>query len=357
MKPTQLKSGAWRIKVYVGRDETGKQKFISITRNSKMECLRDAAEAALHRQEITERNPQNFTVAEAIQDYLDNRSNILSPSTIRDYTYVKNNNLQSIMNVRLDKLTSSMMQKAVNLEAKTKAPKSVKNAYGVVSVVLNFYCDRRLKVTLPTPQKRIPNVLTEEQTAILIKALQGHPCEVPLLLALMLGLRRGEILGLRQEDYDRKNKRICIHRVMVETKERKYVEKATPKTQSSNRILSVPPYLADRIEELLDAGKPICSFSAARICKTLELVLEKNNLPKLTLHDLRRQNASIMLSLGIADKYAMERGGWATPHVMKSIYQMTMSDKRVSVDNTINNYFEQLAGSVTTNPQTVSTQE
>ena len=63
----------------------------------------------------------------------------------------------------------------------------------------------------------------------------------------------------------------------------------------------------------------------------------------------------IMLSLGIADKYAMERGGWSTPHVMKSIYQMTLSDKRVSVDNTINSYFEQLASPVTTKPQIVST--
>lgn len=357
MKPTQLKSGAWRVKVFVGKDETGKQKFISITRNSKMECLRDAAEVALHREEHLERNPQNMTVAEAIEDYLENRSNILSPSTIRDYTYVKNHNLQTIMNVQLTKLTSSMVQKAVNLEAKTKAPKSVKNAYGVVSVVLNFYCDRKLKVSLPTPQKRIPNVLTEEQTATLIQALRGHPCEVPLLLALMLGLRRGEILGLKPEDYDRKNKRICIHRVMVETTERQYVEKATPKTQSSNRILTVPPYLAERIEELIDAEKPICSFSAARVCKTLGLVLEKNNLPKLTLHDLRRQNASIMLSLGIADKYAMERGGWSTPHVMKDIYQMTISDKRATVDNTINNYFESLAGLVSTNPQIVSTAE
>lgn len=137
---------------------------------------------------------------------------------------------------------------------------------------------------------------------------------------------------------------------MVETKERKYIEKATPKTQSSNRILSVPPYLAQRIEELLDAGKPICSFSPARICKTLDLVLKKNGLPKLTLHDLRRQNASIMLSLGIADKYAMERGGWSTPHVMKDIYQMIMSDKRLAADAVVNNYFESLAESVTSNP-------
>lgn len=341
MKPTQLPSGAWRIKVYVGKDETGKKKFLSITRPTKNECLRDAADAAIHHQEIA-RDCRNITLGEAIDDYLSIKSHILSPSTIRGYDYVRRIALPGLMNVKLTNITSYMVQRAINEEARTKSPKTVSNIYGVVSVIMRTYCDKRLTVTLPQKQRKNYVTLTENETATLIKAVKDHPCELPILLGLMLGLRRGEILGLRNEDYDRKNKRISIRRVIVENKEGKFIEKATPKNYTSNRDLLVPPYLAARIEAHFDSGKSLNTYSPSRITKVLERICEENELPRLTLHDLRRQNASIMLSLGIADKYAMERGGWSTPNIMKSVYQQTMSDQRINVDHAINNYFEKM---------------
>lgn len=351
MKPTQLKSGSWRVKVYVGKDETGKNKFVSVTRLTKNECLRDAADIAIHHKEIA-RDCRKMTLGEAINDYLESKSNILSPSTIRGYDYVRRLCLQSIMSMRIESITNNIAQKAINFEAKTKSPKTVSNIFGVLSVIMNTYCDCNLKVSLPAKQKKDYTVLTEDQIRALILSIQGHPCEIPVLLGLMLGLRRGEILGLRSEDYDREKKRLCVRRVMVENKNSHFVEKPTPKTYSSNRELLVPKYLADRIEKALDEDRPFNEYSAARISKTLGRICEQNGIPKVTLHDLRRQNASVMLALGIADKYAMERGGWSTPNIMKSVYQMTMSDQRVHVDNAVNNYFEQLAGSVSTKVST-----
>ena len=46
-----------------------------------------------------------------------------------------------------------------------------------------------------------------------------------------------------------------------------------------------------------------------------------------------------MLALGIPDKYAMERGGWSSPSVMKTVYQHTFSAERKIVDDKIDNYF------------------
>ena len=347
MKPTQLKSGSWRVKVYVGKDEQGKPKFISVTRATKNECLRDAADIAIHHHEV-DRDCRKLTLGEAIDDYLESKSNILSPSTIRGYDYVRRLTLPSLMDMKLEAITSNLAQKAINLEAKTRSPKTVSNIFGVLSVIMRTYCDKKLYVTLPCKQKKDYTVLTENEIRVLIRSVQGHPCEIPVLLGLMLGLRRGEILGLRPEDYDRKNKRICIRRVMVEDKNSHFIEKPTPKTFTSNRELIVPEYLAKRIEAVIDAGRSLNEYSAARISKVLGDICLKNGIPKVTLHDLRRQNASVMLALGIADKYAMERGGWSTPNIMKSVYQMTMSDQRINVDKAINNYFESLAGSVTT---------
>ena len=62
----------------------------------------------------------------------------------------------------------------------------------------------------------------------------------------------------------------------------------------------------------------------------------------ITFHDLRHINASLMAVLKIPDKYAQERGGWKTDHIMKSVYTETFSEERQKVDEIIDGYFEQI---------------
>ena len=49
-----------------------------------------------------------------------------------------------------------------------------------------------------------------------------------------------------------------------------------------------------------------------------------------------------MLALGIPDKYAMERGGWSTDKIMKSVYQHTFTAERKAVDEKVDDYFSSL---------------
>ena len=64
-------------------------------------------------------------------------------------------------------------------------------------------------------------------------------------------------------------------------------------------------------------------------------------------HELRHLNASVMLMLGVPDKYAMERGGWSTDHVLKTVYQQTFSDERKRVDSMIDDYFDGIIRDIT----------
>lgn len=51
-----------------------------------------------------------------------------------------------------------------------------------------------------------------------------------------------------------------------------------------------------------------------------------------------------MLGLGIPDKYAMERGGWSSANVLKSIYQHTLTPERQAADIKIDDYFNKFVG-------------
>ena len=58
----------------------------------------------------------------------------------------------------------------------------------------------------------------------------------------------------------------------------------------------------------------------------------------MTFHDLRHVNASVMTLLKIPDKYAQDRGGWKSDHIMKSVYQQTFSESRMLVDQKVDDY-------------------
>lgn len=62
-------------------------------------------------------------------------------------------------------------------------------------------------------------------------------------------------------------------------------------------------------------GDSITEMTENAIGKRLTRILNTNGLAHITFHDLRHLNASVMLMLGIPDKYAMERGGWSSPNI------------------------------------------
>ena len=342
MKATKLPSGSWRCRVFIGRDANGKPQFISVTCPNKNECLSEATKIAQHHKEIL-KDCSLMTLGEAIDEYIKMKSNVLSPVTIRGYTSIRNNHLQPEMDMTLKSITSNVAQRAINREAGDSSPKTVKNIYGLLTAVLNQFIGRALKVTLPQQEPFEGSILSETDLKKLIKALVGEEVEVPILLAMFLGLRRSEILALTHDDYDPVAKTLSITKAKVPDKSNNYIVKTT-KTVKSNRKISVPPYLAERLEARIAAEKEFCSVSPSHICTKLGKICVANDIPKIRLHDLRHQNASVMLALGVADKYAMERGGWSSNATMKNIYQHTMTAEKQIVDDRINGYFQALTG-------------
>ena len=281
------------------------------------------------------------SLKEAIDKYLAIKDGVLSPSTIRNYTAIRDNHLQPEMKMELRKLNNNVIQSAINREAKEYSAKTVENVYRLLTTVLNQFTGATPNVHLPQRIEKEHNMLNEAQLKILIKAIDGDKSEVPLLLALFLGLRRSEIMALEHSDFDSKTSTLSVTKAKVPDKDGNFVVKG-PKSRKGRRKLPVPPYLAKRLKACIDRNEPFFNVAPERPYKRLQQICEKYGLPKMTLHDLRHQNASIMLYLGVPDKYAMERGGWSSNSTMKNIYQHTMSEARLQTDATMNNYFSSL---------------
>jgi integrase len=187
-------------------------------------------------------------------------------------------------------------------------------------------------------------ILNRAQLIGLLRAIDGSEVEVPVLLAVWLGLRKSEICGLKWDCVNEKESVITIKNALVADENNEYVLKAT-KTYSSTRKFGVHKFIMDKIIQLPKNGEFVIDMNNNVLYKKFKKELIKNKLPDIRFHDLRHLNASVMLMLKIPNKYAMERGGWATDYTMENVYQHTFSDERIAVDRTVDDYFLDLLSS------------
>lgn len=338
-KAKKLPSGSWRVQVYAGM-ENGKQKLKSFTAPTKTEAEYLAAQ--WKRTHKTIDNPTKLTLSEAIDEYIASKSNILSPSTIRGYRCIQRNSLQSLMHKRIYDIDSKTLQTAVNIDAKKHGEKTLRNAVGLVKTVIGINIpERQIAVQLPQKTPYEPVVVSPSQMKILFDAMRGTSTELPALLAMWEGLRASEIVGLRWSDYNAKTKVLKVHTAIVPNEEEKYVEKGT-KTEKSTRTIVLSPYLCELLNNTPKTSEFIFAVKPPTIRKRLQAICVKAGLPKIRLHDLRHANASVMLLLGIPQKYAMERGGWSTAQTMETIYQHTFAEEKEIVDKKIDDFFTRL---------------
>ena len=344
--PVELPSGRWRCQVTVN----GKR--VSVVEDDPKTA--HARAVALKAQIIkAARKPEALTVGEAIDRYLDSRDGILSPSTMRGYRGIRRNHFGMIIDVKIGDLTPELIQRSINEETKrakksrkkTPAPddtvknlatKSILNAYSLLHTAIKAYApDVKVEADLPQKKKAEIKIPTEAETAQILEASRGTVMELPLLLAIWLGMRQSEIRALTWDDVG--DGVLHVKGAMVDGIGGP-AEKDT-KTYSGDRWVRLPKEITDVInrtervnEHLVQLSGKAMYFRFSRICKKL-------GIQHYRFHDLRHLSASIMLSAGVPNKYAQERLGHSTDHMLKTVYQHIMATTRSEVDDIVDQKF------------------
>lgn len=351
-KPVELPSGSFRCRLRVG------SKYITATdKDPEIAHAKVLAQKAglLEAMETEEREKKgNITLTKAIDKYIADRDNVLSPTTIIGYRTIQRNRFPALMKTDVRQIDAAMLQKAINEESKKIGCKTIKNSVGLVVAVVSEYKDLNTnRIKMPQRKRAEHKYLDEEGLINLFEAIRGIPTEIPILLAVWLGMRRSEILGLCWDCVDFENKQIKVYRTYLPTENGDYILREETKTEASRRILECPSYIMSK----LDAYQPdkskrtgrVFLISSNAIYKQLKQVCDKNGIEFVGVHGLRHTNASVMLSLGIIDKIAMARGGWSTDVTMKQVYQHLFQSDKQSSGEKLDTFFEQIAKGVNPN--------
>lgn len=158
----KLPSGSWRCQVYSHTERIYNKKtdewkdrrvYESFTSDDPSPAGKREAELAAAQFAATKqgrKSMRNMPLSQAMEDYIESRSNVLSPSTLREYRRMKEKSYSGIGGILLNQLTSEKVQKWANVFSADHNPKTVRNAYGLLSATLNAYLpNSAIVATLP----------------------------------------------------------------------------------------------------------------------------------------------------------------------------------------------------------------
>lgn len=329
----RLPSGTWRIRVYDGKID-GRDHYTSFTGKTRKEAELKAAQYICE-QNAAETTQDSITVKAAVSRYIDAKTGVLSPSTIRGYRQIEKTYLDKIGEKDIYTITSEDLQRFVSRLAMKVSPKTTANIYGLVaSAIALFAPNRQFRVSTPKrvpPKRKSPS---DSQIRALFEASEKD-LKIAIALAAFGSLRRGEACALKYEDIN--GDLIHVHADIVQDENNKYLYKEIPKTSDSVRFVRVP----QQVVSLIGSGSGfIIGCSPGSITSSFIRLKKKLNID-IRFHDLRHYYASIGAVLGVPDIYLSEFGGWRKGSgVLKAVYQNVIDNAASQYQRTMINHFD-----------------
>ncbi len=199
-------------------------------------------------------------------------------------------------------------------------------------------------VQVTAPRYTVNRGLSIIQTRRVLKAAKADRLYALYVLALCLGLRRGELLGLRWEDIDLGSGTLEV--VQALQRVGGALQFVRPKTEDSARTVPLPPLCIDALREhrrrqfteRADAwpnwqenglvfptriGTPMEPDSLRRSC-----IRTDAGLTGTRFHDTRHTCVSLLLHLGVAPDMVREIVGHSDIEVTMTIYAHTSLDEK-----------------------------
>lgn len=265
-------------------------------------------------------------------------------STYVSYRYVLDNHLLPAFGaLMLQRLTPQEVSRVYS-EWLTAgfAPASISKWHGILHQAL----DRAVKwelvprnvcdmVDAPRIPEREHAVLNEAQARQLMASAKGERLEGLLTLAVITGMRKGELRALRWEDVDLARKQLTV-RHTVDRIGRLGLVESEPKTQKGRRTLPLPQLAVDMLAQLRDeqATQPRGwnperrvfpntaghTYDAGSLQASYKRLLREAGLPDIPFHNLRHSAASILLSRGVPAEVVRDILGHSSIDITIDIY-------------------------------------
>lgn len=304
-----------------------------------------------------------------IDEWLARKKTDVRTITYEAYEHFSRNHIKPYfkpLGLTIDKVTPRIIQKYVDKKVKeglssASIKKHMVVLNGVFETAIDFGdiainpCSR---VKLPKARRKEGHAYSPEQAIKLLASIEGASIEPAVMLALFLGLRRSEALGLRWKDVDFENNVVRVRNTVV--KMYTIVEDEQTKSRASKRDLYLMPVLREylqrwrgRQEQMKalygkqyadDGGEVvhICTWPDGRplspdyLTRAFPNFLKKNGLPRITFHELRHTCGSLLVNAGRNIKEVQEYLGHEDVSTTLGIYTHLSAKSKIDAGDCLN---------------------
>lgn len=301
--------------------------------------------------------PSEITVGQWLNKWLsDYKKPSLKPNTYEDYkSIIERKLVPKLGKIKLQDLTTGNLQNLYKkLREANLSNRTVQYVHTVIFGALKQAYSENLvsknvaqSCVVPKPQKKEMRILTEEEIRRLLESNRHHRLYPLLLLELVTGLRRSELLALRWQDIDFTNKVLYVRGNVIETTETGVIRQEQTKTASGIRTISLQQSILDEL--LIHKGRQLDDIANGTIkdngivfpnrsgsymrpstlTQAFSKQLAKNaGLDITSFHSLRHTSASLLIAANVHAKVISERLGHSGINITMNTYGHLMSNEQ-----------------------------
>ena len=346
---TRRSDGRWMAQADLGWQD-GKRRRKTLYGRTKRE-VQEKLRETLHRSEHgLPPVPEQETVGTFLRRWLEFRRGRARSRTYERYEQVvRLHLLPSLERIRLARLTPQDVAACLRRVEAAGSAYTARTARDVLRTALSQakrweLVSRNVATLTDPPRHRARQIepLTPGQASTLLAAVADHRLEALFTVAVGLGLRQGEALGLRWEDVDLDAGLLSVRQTLERGgREPRFGE---PKTVRSRRTINMPGIVTAalrrhrtrQLEERIRAGGRWCD-SGMVFTTTIGTTIDKSwlnvvfkgilrtaGLPDIRYHDLRHTAATLLLAQGVDPRTIMETLGHSQISITMNTYAHVM---------------------------------
>lgn len=360
----QRPDGTWEARVSDGMRANKQGKLVrarrSIYGKTRAEVAAKLKVALREQQQGLPAPSERLTVGEFLATYLTTIRPVVRPSTYRSYEQnIRLYLIPTLGRRRLAKLTPQDVQAFLDAKAqeKTRTGKPFSgSSLRLMRAVLRQALGQaeawdqlpRNVAKLARPPKgarRRAQILSAAQATALLGAIAGDRLETLYRVALALGLRQGEALGLRWEHVDLEEGTLVVREAMQRVQGEGLVV-VEPKSDAGIRTIKLPQFLVEQLRahrERQDAQRReanrwedrdlvFCTrygtpFDGPNVTRYFQRHLDRVGLPHLRFHDLRHSAISFLAADGVPLEVAQRIAGHSDARLTANVYRHILPEE------------------------------
>ena len=127
------------------------------------------------------------------------------------------------------------------------------------------------------------------------------------------GIREGELLALTPADFDFEKRTVSITKSYQRLNGQDLI--TTPKTEKSNRVIQMPQFLVDEIQDYLkqlyniQSNDRMFTVTKSYLHHEMDRGAKEANIKRIRIHDLRHSHVSLLIDMGFSATAIADRVG------------------------------------------------